>query len=232
MAQVTHRGMGNEPVTIVTTKPMLELFVPKEQKKIEAWLPWTQHRVLNDKPLYSPKGPLVLDISSATPNIKLSEDCLRVTNSSVFFESIRGNRSVSKGKKTFFESYKVSLILIETSLGKWYFELETVTSGLFQIGWVTPHVEFKAHEGYGVGVGDDTQGWAVDYQRGVIWHGSKMLYGPGKKICKAGDIVQVLLDVDERVMCFGLNGQLFGNAFVSVDHRLVKILSNLNWLER
>jgi hypothetical protein len=197
MAQVTHRGPNNEPMTAITNKPMLDLFIQKEQKKIEAWLPWTQNRVMNRKPFYSPKGPIVLDITSATPNVKLSEDCLRVTNSSVFFESIRANRSVSQGK--------------------WYFELETVTSGLFQIGWVTPQVEFKAQEGYGVGVGDDEQGWAVDYQRGVIWHGSKTLYGPGKKICKAGDIVQVLLDLETRVMRFGLNGEIFGDAFANVD---------------
>lgn len=81
---------------------------------------------------------------------------------------------------------------------------------------MTPEVEFKAQEGYGVGVGDDEQGWAVDYQRGVIWHGSKTLYGPGKKICKAGDVVQVLLDLDSRVMRFGLNGQIFADAFVSI----------------
>lgn len=49
---------------------------------------------------------------------------------------------------------------------------------------------------------------------GVVWNKKSVSYGPGRKLWHPGDIVQVLLDLDDKSMQFGLNGTYFGIAFV------------------
>lgn len=92
-------------------------------------------------------GEVVLDISSIGGNLKVYKDRLTVLNPSILWSSIRANVPVKKGK--------------------WYYEVELVTGGLFQIGWVTSRCRFRPLDGYGFGVGDDEQSWAVDFQRGL-----------------------------------------------------------------
>lgn len=93
-------------------------------------------------------GSVVLDISSAVGNLKVYRDRLTVSNPSVLLGSIRASVSVKSGK--------------------WYYEVELATQGLFQIGWVTSRCHFRPFEGYGFGVGDDEYSWAVDFQRGIL----------------------------------------------------------------
>jgi hypothetical protein len=90
----------------------------------------------------------VLDVSSVVGNLKVYHDRLTVSNPSVLWGSIRANISVKRGK--------------------WYYEVELATQGLFQIGWVTSRCQFRPFEGYGYGVGDDEYSWAVDFQRGLL----------------------------------------------------------------
>jgi len=44
--------------------------------------------------------------------------------------------------------------------GKWYYEIEPLTNGLFQVGWVND--KFKPEPEEGIGVGDDKNSWGVD----------------------------------------------------------------------
>jgi hypothetical protein len=50
---------------------------------------------------------------------------------------------------------------------------------------------------------------------GVVWNKKSFAYGPGKKLWRAGDVVQIFIDLDNKFMQFGLNGKCFGIAFVS-----------------
>jgi len=99
--------------------------------------------------------------------------------------------------------------------GKWYFELELLTSGLFQFGWATS--DFSPSPEGGNGVGDDKNSWAVDLKRHAKWHENEhgalcQPYGEGITL-KAGDILQAFIDIEGREMSFGFNGKDLGIAF-------------------
>jgi hypothetical protein len=49
---------------------------------------------------------------------------------------------------------------------------------------------------------------------GVVWNKKSFAYGPGKKLWRAGDVVQIYIDLDNKLMQFGLNGNCYGIAFV------------------
>lgn len=57
--------------------------------------------------------------------------------------------------------------------GKWYYEAVIISSGLKQIGWVTP--DFVPDEN-GNGVGDDNNSWAYDGFRLMAWHVDKKIF--------------------------------------------------------
>jgi len=170
----------------------------KEKAKIEFWIAWTRDR-LEGRPLYEEvkPGAVVLDLTSAVGNLKIYRDRLTVANPSVLWGSVRASVPVTSGK--------------------WYYEVELLTQGLFQIGWATSRCHFRPLDSYGFGVGDDEYSWAVDFQRGVVWNKKSFPYGKGKKLWRSGDIVQVHIDLDNKVMQFGLNGVCFGVAFQNFD---------------
>eukprot|EP01127_Copromyxa_protea_P015720 TRINITY_DN4572_c0_g1_i2.p1 TRINITY_DN4572_c0_g1~~TRINITY_DN4572_c0_g1_i2.p1 ORF type:complete len:914 (+),score=150.07 TRINITY_DN4572_c0_g1_i2:103-2844(+) len=98
--------------------------------------------------------------------------------------------------------------------GKWYYEVNIFSDGVMQIGWVTSGLEFQAHSN-GLGVGDDDESWAADFNRLKGWHGKDNIkqidYGTQK--WTGGDTIGCFVDLDSRTMEFSLNGVKFGVAF-------------------
>jgi hypothetical protein len=66
----------------------------------------------------------------------------------------------------------------------------------------------------GDGVGDCTCSWAYDGYRQLKWHDGESAFGPK---WNAGDTVGVMIDLDERVMRFSLNGNDLGPAFTRFE---------------
>jgi hypothetical protein len=94
--------------------------------------------------------------------------------------------------------------------GKWYYEVVITSPGIKQIGWCTEKINPDPRRN---GVGDDVFSWAYDGNRLKKWHVASGKYG-GPKTWKNGDVVGVLLDMDQRVMSFTLNDNDLGKAFV------------------
>ncbi|KAJ3218492.1 hypothetical protein HDU67_005294 [Dinochytrium kinnereticum] len=139
-----------------------------------------------------------LDRGSMTPYISISHDGFEIRNDSWTFESVRAIRSASLH-------------------GKYCFEVELRSSSIVQVGWVNSDWKFDP-EG-GEGVGDDNNSYAYDGFRQRKWHGTLKSNAYGDP-WKAGDVVTALLDLDECVMSFMLNGQNLGVAFMDIPQDL------------
>jgi hypothetical protein len=87
------------------------------------------------------------------------------------------------------------------SSGKWYFEVTLHSSGCIQIGWVDTAYVGAADSGQGVG--DDIHSWAYDGWRTYLWHEISTPWGAR---WTAGDVIGCMLDLDNRIMSFTLNG--------------------------
>lgn len=104
--------------------------------------------------------------------------------------------------------------------GKWYYEAVLETAGCLQIGWADGSFAGHCHADRGDGCGDGPSSWAFDGWRRYRWHATATEWG-----CrwKQGDVVGCLVDMDERVVAFTLNGQAenigMGVAFTSEGFR-------------
>lgn len=92
--------------------------------------------------------------------------------------------------------------------GKWYFEMQCKKVGnASQLGWAD--MAFCGSSRGGEGVGDDKNSWAYDGDRANMgqgrWH--KLKPTPFGRNWAAGDYVGFALDMDRRIMSFGLNGR-------------------------
>ena len=100
--------------------------------------------------------------------------------------------------------------------GKFYFECKTNTGGYMQLGWADE--SFRAIAVEGKGCGDDEHSWAFDGMRCLKWHNNhKEQYG---RHWKAGDVICVAINLDEKEISFGLNGDWggeMGRAFSGVS---------------
>jgi hypothetical protein len=105
------------------------------------------------------------------------------------------------------------------SKGKWYYECELLTTGLFFVGWVNK--EFKPQPYEGIGVGSDEHSWAVDLKKHTIRHinknGSVRLPYAKDASPDVGGVIQCYLDLDSGIMSFGYNGTNYGPAFDDFD---------------
>eukprot|EP01125_Pyxidicula_operculata_P020051 TRINITY_DN731_c1_g2_i3.p1 TRINITY_DN731_c1_g2~~TRINITY_DN731_c1_g2_i3.p1 ORF type:complete len:815 (+),score=144.56 TRINITY_DN731_c1_g2_i3:141-2585(+) len=99
--------------------------------------------------------------------------------------------------------------------GKWYYEAQLLTVGLFFVGWVNDRFRPEPYEG--IGVGSDEHSWAVDLKKHTIRHtnsdGSVRLPYAKDITPAVGGYVQCYLDLDSLEMSFGYNGQHLGVAF-------------------
>jgi len=163
--------------------------------KVARWLDWA-HLVLEKLP-YDITD-YVVDINKSVGFI-ISKDKLTLRHDfNCLFGSAIGERPVFRGK--------------------WYYEVELYDGGFFQIGWV--RADFKPRPDKGEGVGDDLLSWAIDLCRHVKWHKTEdtphFPYAP-EITWQPGGIVQCFLDLDTRVMSFGYDGQMLGEAFTDFD---------------
>ncbi len=85
--------------------------------------------------------------------------------------------------------------------GKWYYEATLVTAGCMQLGWAD--VAFQGNAESGDGVGDGPHSWAFDGWRQCKWHGESTHWGATWKV---GDVVGCMVDFDECILSFTLNG--------------------------
>lgn len=88
--------------------------------------------------------------------------------------------------------------------GKWYYEAILETAGCLQIGWADGSFSGHCNADRGDGCGDGPSSWAFDGWRRYRWHASATEWG-----CrwKEGDVVGCLVDLDNRIVSFMLNGQ-------------------------
>ncbi|RLN96463.1 hypothetical protein BBJ28_00010025 [Nothophytophthora sp. Chile5] len=92
--------------------------------------------------------------------------------------------------------------------GKWFYEVEVVTSGLIQVGWIDSY--FQGSSDQGEGVGDHAHSWSYDGNRQRRWNSGSSSYG---EKWKAGDIIGCLLDFNAQEMTFFRNGINLGVAY-------------------
>ncbi|XP_066971323.1 ryanodine receptor isoform X25 [Macrobrachium rosenbergii] len=88
--------------------------------------------------------------------------------------------------------------------GKWYFEMEVLTTGPMRVGWMEtsspPNIE----------LGSDDKSWAFDGYHEEKWYaGVADSYGHKWQV---GDVVGVCLDIVDRTISFSLNGELMMDA--------------------
>ncbi|KAF0696843.1 Aste57867_12423 [Aphanomyces stellatus] len=102
--------------------------------------------------------------------------------------------------------------------GKVYFEFILKTNGLMQLGYACASFKpaFSSH-----GVGDHFGSFGVDGKRHKKWCHTGLSYG-GDWSWNAGDIIGVLLDIDQGIMRFTHQGVDLGVAFTQVDYPQVK----------
>ncbi|GLD91660.1 hypothetical protein PINS_up000193 [Pythium insidiosum] len=105
----------------------------------------------------------------------------------------------------------VSTIGVSLFGGKWFYEVEVVTSGLIQIGWIDS--VFQGSSDQGEGVGDHSHSWSYDGNRQRRWNSGSSSYG---EKWKAGDVVGCLLDLEAKEMTFFRNGISLGVAFTDL----------------
>ncbi|KAL3944031.1 MAG: hypothetical protein SGBAC_001899 [Bacillariaceae sp.] len=88
--------------------------------------------------------------------------------------------------------------------GKWYYEAILETAGCLQIGWADGSFSGHCHAERGDGCGDGPSSWAYDGWRRYRWHATATEWG-----CrwKEGDIIGCLVDMDDHVISFTLNGR-------------------------
>ena len=83
--------------------------------------------------------------------------------------------------------------------GKWYYEVEILSSGPIRIGWSdvvsVPNSDMST----------DPSSYSFDCHNARKWHQSNDPFG---KVCSIGDVVGVMIDLQDKTVSFSLNGEL------------------------
>eukprot|EP00160_Parvularia_atlantis_P022067 Unigene9819_Nuclearia_a/m.29986 Unigene9819_Nuclearia_a/g.29986 ORF Unigene9819_Nuclearia_a/g.29986 Unigene9819_Nuclearia_a/m.29986 type:complete len:268 (+) Unigene9819_Nuclearia_a:773-1576(+) len=132
---------------------------------------------------------VMLNHNDKTAFLKLSRNGLEARNDSTTFESVRATAAVTTGA--------------------WFYEVTVNTSGVLQIGWASRHCQFDSESGNGVG--DDVNSISYDGCRRRMWHrGNSDDYG--SRQWRAGDVVGVMIDIEDDVLAFTINGSPLGDS--------------------
>ncbi|CAL8106014.1 unnamed protein product [Calicophoron daubneyi] len=83
--------------------------------------------------------------------------------------------------------------------GKWYYEIEVLTSGFVRIGWAKKNARPDST------VGSTSSSYAFAVNQARKWHRVGTAYGT---ICQPGDVVGCMLDLVDKTITFSLNGEL------------------------
>ncbi|XP_069170443.1 ryanodine receptor [Procambarus clarkii] len=110
-------------------------------------------------------------------------------------------QSIKRG--TAHRTYRLENTNAVTS-GKWYFEMEVLTSGPMRVGWI------ETSSPPGTELGCDDKSWAFDGFRHMKHHmGGTEAYG---RRAQPGDVVGVMMDLHDKTISFSLNGELMMDA--------------------
>lgn len=131
-----------------------------------------------------------------TSSLILSLDRREIRNDGWGFESVRANTGFIYA-------------------GKYGYEVELKTDGIIQIGWATKSCRFDPEAG--TGVGDDRHSYAYDGRRKKRWHGELKENNDYGDDWIEGDIITVLLDLDNGTISYLQNGISLGVAFRNID---------------
>ncbi|KAI8610917.1 concanavalin A-like lectin/glucanase domain-containing protein [Chytriomyces sp. MP71] len=99
--------------------------------------------------------------------------------------------------------------------GKYGFEVVLATSGIIQLGWATSDCRFDP-EG-GEGVGDNSHSYAYDGNRKKKWHSIYTTNNDYGEEWSEGDVITVLLDLNNGLISYLRNGTDLGVAFTEID---------------
>ncbi|XP_025114560.1 RING finger and SPRY domain-containing protein 1-like [Pomacea canaliculata] len=139
---------------------------------------------------------VMLNSNDVSEYLKISADGLEARCDASSFESVR--------------------CTFQVDTGVWYYEVLIITDGVMQIGWATKESKFLNHDG--CGIGDDEFSMAYDGCRQLIWYQAQS-ESHTHPCWKPGDVLGLLLDVDNQKLVFYLNGdplppyrQLFNHA--------------------
>lgn len=127
----------------------------------------------------------MLNTSDVSEYLKISPDGVEARCDAYSFESVR--------------------CTAQADSGVWYYEVTIITPGVMQIGWATKDSNFLNHEGYGIG--DDKYSLAYDGCRKLIWYNAKSEPQHLPR-WQAGDILGCLLDIENQLIWFSVNGHL------------------------
>ena len=94
--------------------------------------------------------------------------------------------------------------------GKWCYEVQLITNGLFQLGWCTLQTPFTSM----YGVGDDKYSYAIDGWRKVKFNLNDKEYGT---LWDIGDVIGVCIDLDEKFIEYYHNGNRLGIAHENIQ---------------
>lgn len=136
---------------------------------------------------------------------------LKSNSSRVKLEIKAGNANISDNDGSFTATGGFTTIVADVCVtaGKWYYEMIISSPGIKQVGWCTDKMNADPKRN---GVGDDVFSWAFDGNRLKKWHVHPTSYGGGVP-WKTGDVLGVLLDIDNRTISFTLNDEDLGIAF-------------------
>ncbi|ESO90186.1 hypothetical protein LOTGIDRAFT_123762 [Lottia gigantea] len=95
-------------------------------------------------------------------------------------------------------TYRAELTYAVTS-GKWYYEMDVLTTGYMKIGWA------KRSAQSGDELGLDGKSYVFDGYLARKWNQGSDAYG---KIWQVGDVIGCMLDLHDKTISFSLNGEL------------------------
>ncbi|XP_052827801.1 ryanodine receptor isoform X7 [Octopus bimaculoides] len=105
-------------------------------------------------------------------------------------------------KKCTSRTYRAELTYA-ISHGKWYYEFEVITPGYMRLGWA------KASFDPGCELGTDGLSYGFDGFLARKWFQGSEPYG---KCWQAGDVIGCMLDLNDKIITFSLNGELMMDA--------------------
>ncbi|CAH0477266.1 unnamed protein product [Peronospora belbahrii] len=107
----------------------------------------------------------------------------------------------------------ISTVGVSLFEGTWFYEVEVVTSGLIQVGWIDGY--FQGNSDKGKGVGDHAHSWSYDGHRQRRWNSESSSYGEKWRV---GDIIGCLLDLTTQTMTYFRNGVNLGVAYSELKY--------------
>jgi ryanodine receptor 2 len=109
-----------------------------------------------------------------------------------------GAKEAAGGSRLVSRTYRAERTYAINS-GKWYYEAEILSSGPIKLGWSLASCLPNSD------MGDDATAYAFDCSQARKIHAG--VIEPFGKVCNIGDVVGVMIDFQDKNVCFSLNGE-------------------------